>query len=453
MDWLKWLYPGINVKRWIMLLVFGLVFVVIGTICLLSNQFQGLFSQVLDFANSIFEGNFKTEVFVPLGVGFIFAGVVFNLAGIRGLSYSLSSVFKAGYEQKFIDVLFAKNRLHNGAAVTVIGGGTGLSVLLRGLKEVTSNCTAVVAASDDGGSSGRLRDELGIIPPGDLRSCITALADTEPLMAKLMQYRFAEGTSLSGHSFGNLFIAAMADIVGDMEKGLNATSKVLKVRGNVTPSTLTPVALEAEMTDGSVVCGESNIGCAGKVIKHIKLVPENAQATESAIKAILNADMLVLGPGSLYSSIITNLLVPGIKEAVLQSKAVKVYICNVMTQPGETDGFDAYDHVKTLCDYMGGNFLDFVVINDKKVSHDQLDSYAAQGAFPVEISSDKIAALGIKVVEADLISVENLVRHDPEQLSKTLIALMYRLNLSGKGIRALDYYFVKNSFKESKKGA
>ena len=451
MNWLKWLCPGINVKRWIMLLVFGLVFVIVGTICLLSNQFQDLFSNVLDLANNILARDFKPEVFIPLGVGFIFSGILFNLLGIRGLSYSLSSVFKAGYEQKFIDVLFAKNRLHNGAAVTVIGGGTGLSVLLRGIKEVTGNCTAVVAVSDDGGSSGRLRNELGIIPPGDLRSCITALADTEPLMSKLMQYRFAEGTSLSGHSFGNLFIAAMADIVGDMEKGLNATSKVLKVRGNVTPTTLTSVSLEAEMTDGSIVHGESNISHAGKVIKGIRLIPENAKATQSAVKAIMDADMLVLGPGSLYSSIITNLLIPGIKEAILKSSAVKVYICNVMTQPSETDGFSAYDHVKTLCDYAGNTFIDFVVINNKKIGSDQLAQYAKQGAFPVDSASEKIRAMGIKVVEADLISEENLVRHDPEQLSKTLIALMYRLNLSGKGIKALDYYFVKNIFRDSKK--
>ena len=216
--------------------------------------------------------------------------------------------------------------------------GTGLSTLLRGMKYITNNCTAVVTVGDDGGSSGRLRKELGILPPGDLRNCIVAMADREPLMEKVMQYRFEGNSPLAGHNLGNLFIAAMAEVEGSMEAGLVATNQILNVRGNVVPSTLSDIALTAEMSDGSLIHGESNIPKARKHIRKMTLSPADAKATESAIKAIYEADVLILGPGSLYTSVIPNLLVEGIKDAVVKSEAVKIYICNVMTQPGETDG-------------------------------------------------------------------------------------------------------------------
>jgi uncharacterized cofD-like protein len=305
--------------------------------------------------------------------------------------------------------------------------------------------------TDDGGSSGRLRDEFGIIPTGDLRSCITALADTEPLMAELMQYRFREGTSFSGHSFGNLFLTAMAGVVGDMEKGLNAASNILKVRGRVVPASLERIRLGARMSDGAVVEGETKIAAAGKKIRKLFITPKNPAATDSAVEAILNAEMLVFGPGSLYSSVITNLLIPEIKEAVIASKAAKVYVCNVMTQPGETDGYTTYDHVKAIYDHVGERFLDFVVVNKQKVSRHLLEKYEQTGAFPVENNTRLLWQLGVKVIEANLISEENLVRHEPVQLAKTLIALIYRLRLSGKGSRLLDYYFVKDRLRRARK--
>jgi uncharacterized cofD-like protein len=446
MYWLKLLYPGMNIKRWILLALIGILLIMLGLAIILERHLQGMFY----FFGVLLTGASGSNVLQILGVCFIFLGLLASIVALRGLVQSLTDIF-GDQEESFVDMVFAKRRLVKGVSVAVLGGGTGLSNLLRGIKQITSNCTAVVAVTDDGGSSGRLRDEFGIIPTGDLRSCITALADTEPLMAKLMQYRFKEGTSFSGHSFGNLFITAMADVVGDMEKGLNATSTVLKVRGSVVPSTLECVRLAARMDDGDIVEGETKIVAAGKKIERLMLVPDKPEATRSAVAAILDADMLVVGPGSLYSSVITNLLVPGIRDAVLASKAVKVYICNVMTQPGETDGYTAYDHVKAIYDHVGEYFFDFIVVNKQEVSQSLLDVYAQKGAYPVKNANGVIMAMGASIIEANLISEENLVRHEPVQLAKTLIALTYRLRLSGKGSRLLDYYFVKEKLRQTRK--
>jgi uncharacterized cofD-like protein len=252
-----------------------------------------------------------------------------------------------------METIFTQRKLSNGPAVTVVGGGTGLSTLLRGMKYITGNCTAVVTVADDGGSSGRLRQELGIIPPGDLRNCLVAMADREPLMERVMQYRFKGDSALAGHSLGNLFLAAIAETEGGMEEGLKAASQILKIRGHVIPSTLSNIQIRADMADGTSVLGESEITNAGKKIVRLHMVPADAPATKSAVQAIRDADVLIFGPGSLYTSVLPNLLVPGIREAVLASKAFKIYICNVMTQPGETDGYGAYDHVKALIDHVG----------------------------------------------------------------------------------------------------
>jgi uncharacterized cofD-like protein len=447
MFFLKWLYPGINIKRWIVLLLLGVALVAGGFVMAFSWQLRGF----ADFAGELIASADRNHLLRSLGGAAILLGVFCGVLAVRGFSKSLKAIFLPDYDNSFIDLVFLKRRLIKGAAVTVIGGGTGLSILLRGIKQITGNCKAVVAVTDDGGSSGRLRDEFGIIPTGDLRSCITALADAEPLMAKLMQYRFKEGTYFSGHSFGNLFITAMADIVGDMESALNATSNILKVRGSVFPATLENVRLKAVMGDGELLEGETKIAAAGKKIQRLMLDPAEPAAAKSAVEAIMGADMLVVGPGSLYSSVITNLLIPGIKEAVLKSKAVKVYICNVMTQPGETDGYSSYDHVKAIYDHVGEYFFDFIVVNKQEVKPDLLEKYASKGAYPVKNENGVIMAMGASVIEANLISEENLVRHEPVQLAKTLIALMYRLHLSGKGSRLLDYYFVKDSLRKVKK--
>ena len=262
-------------------------------------------------------------------------------------------------------------------------------------------------------------------------------------MERLLQYRFEGDTPLAGHCFGNLFIAAMAETEGGMEAGLKATSQILKVRGHVVPSTLADIQLQAEMTDGSFVTGESQIPKAGKRIARLRMLPEDAPAANDAVQAILNADMLIFGPGSLYTSVIPNLVVPGIQQAILQSSAIKIYICNVMTQPGETDGYGAYEHVRALLDHMGAQFLDYVIVNDEKIGSSQLAPYKEKGASPVSADIRKIRNLGIAVVPAHLLSKDDLVRHDPVKLSRALIGLIYRLRLFGRGVQFFDYFFMR----------
>jgi uncharacterized cofD-like protein len=289
-----------------------------------------------------------------------------------------------------------------------------------------------------------LRKELGIIPPGDLRNCLTALADREPLMERLMQYRFKGDSPLAGHCFGNLFIAAMAEAEGGMEEGLNATSQILKVRGRVIPSTLENIQLQAEMSDGTIVSGESKIPEARKRIRRMLMKPADAPASKGAVEAILKSDVLIFGPGSLYTSVIPNLLVEEIREAILQSDAVKIYVCNVMTQPGETDGYGAFEHVRALVDHMGKQFLDYVIVNDQKITTEQLKQYYAEGSMPVTPDVEKIRKLGITVVPASLISKDDLVRHEPRKLARALIMLIYRLRLFGKGVQFFDYIFMRH---------
>ncbi len=442
MYWFKLLYPGINIKRWILLFALSIFLLVLGGMIFFKENFFSFLTNIHQSLEA-----FKIKM---LAIACIFSGLICFAFCLRGLNKSLFRYFLQG-DEKFFDIFFSKQLLHKGPAITVIGGGTGLATLLRGIKQITSNCTAVVAVTDDGGSSGKLRKEFGIIPPGDLRNCITALADTEPTMAKLMQYRFKEGTSLSGHSFGNLFIAAMADIAGDMEKGLSSTNEILKVCGNVIPATLESVTLIAKMQDDTFVKGESNITSEGKKIKELMLFPDMPKATNSAVQSILQADIIVVGPGSLYTSVITNFLVPEIKQAIIDSKAAKIYICNVMTQPGETDGFTAYDHVKAIYEYVDKEFFDFVVVNNQKVSEEMLEKYALQRAYPVQNDSEKIDALGARVIEANLISIQNLVRHEPVQLANAIFSIIYSLKLSGHRFKVFDYFLAKENLHKIKK--
>ena len=245
-----------------------------------------------------------------------------------------------------------------------IGGGAGLSVLLRGLKEHTDNLTAIVTVADDGGSSGRLRRELGVLPPGDFRNCIAALADAEPLMTRLMQYRFSEGSGLEGHSFGNLFIVAMSGVVGNFEQALRETSRVLAVHGQILPSTLENVTLTAQVSGDQTVRGESNIPESGRSISRVYLEPQEAEAYTEAVQAILEADMVILGPGSLYTSVLPNLLVDGISQAICSSNSLKVYVCNVATQPGETDNYSVEDHAEAIMRHVGADLFHYLLHHD-----------------------------------------------------------------------------------------
>lgn len=307
--------------------------------------------------------------------------------------------------------------------IVVIGGGTGLSVLLKGLKKYSSELTAVVTVSDDGGSSGRLRAELGVLPPGDIRNCLVALAQTETLMDRVFQHRFCQDGSLQGHNLGNLLLVALTEITGDFVSAIREVSKVLAVRGRVLPATLEHVNLGACMTDGSTVYGETSIRQYGSKIQKLFLTPECTPIPET-LEAITGADAIIIGPGSLYTSIIPNLLVNGVADAIAASNAVTFYISNIMTEQGETDGFDAADHLRVIVDHIGQQIIDFVIVNTGTIDEPRLIRYREEQAVPVRVSADEIERLGIQVIEADLVSDDRVAWHDSDKLSAVIMGIL-----------------------------
>ena len=302
-----------------------------------------------------------------------------------------------------------------GPRIAAIGGGTGLSTFLRGIKERTSNVTGVVTVSDDGGSSGILRHELGILPPGDIRNCIVALAEAEPLMKELFEYRFTEGNGLAGHSFGNLFIAAMSGVTGNFEQAVSESSRVLKVTGRIVPSTLVDVRLTADMADGTVVLGETNIAASPKRIRDVQVSPAEPEAFDAATNAIRDAELTVIGPGSLYTSLIPNLLIPGIARALIESEEPVVYVCNIATQPGETDGYTLRDHLEAIDQHLPGLAIDYVVANSnmKPLGPDFPSSEL------VEISD--VGSFTGRLITADLMNDGFRGHHDPVKLASVLM--------------------------------
>ena len=317
---------------------------------------------------------------------------------------------------------------NNEVKVVVIGGGTGLSTMLRGLKKYTSHITAIVTVGDDGGGSGKIREDLGMLPPGDIRNCILALADTEPLMEDLLQYRFTEG-SLKGQCFGNLFLAAMAGISENFEDAVQKMSSVLAVKGKVLPVTLDDMKLVAELENGEIIEGESKIPSEVIVrktsIKKLAIKPIDAKPLEEAIKSINGADVIIMGPGSLYTSIIPNLLVKGISEAICKSDAKKVYISNVMTQPGETDGFKVSNHLKVLMDYGVAENIDYVIANNGIIPSDIKEKYARENAELVVLDYENINNLNVKIIEADLIKItKRYVKHNADKLAELIMKNM-----------------------------
>jgi uncharacterized cofD-like protein len=297
--------------------------------------------------------------------------------------------------------------------------------LLFGLKEYTSNLTAIVTVADSGGSSGRLREEFKIVAPGDIRNCLVALADASALMGDLFQFRFAQDSELKGHNFGNLFLTAMVQLTGgDFEKAVKESSKVLAIRGKVVPSTVNNVHLVAEYEDGSRTEGEAKIPRRDKKIARLYLTPENTLPTQDALDAIKNADAVILGPGSLYTSIISNVVIKGIAHALEETQAYKIYICNVMTQPGETDDYSASDHLKALMRHASMRVVDACLINNALVPEDALERYRHENSYPVTPDVEHIKSLGCKAVAADLLGVNDFIRHDSKKLTKALIDLI-----------------------------
>jgi uncharacterized cofD-like protein len=305
--------------------------------------------------------------------------------------------------------------------IAALGGGTGLASLLRGLKRAPLDITAIVTVADDGGSSGRLRRDLGVPPPGDIRNCLVALADDESLLGTLFQHRFADG-DLSGHSFGNLFLAALTEVTGNFDLAIQECSRVLKIRGRVLPSTLASISLWAERVDGGAVRGETAIASGAGPCRRVWLEPEPA-AHGPALRAIEEADLVLLGPGSLFTSVLPHLAVPDLARAVASAPGRRAYVCNVMTQPGETDGFDAADHLARVLEAVPGG-IDTILVHDGPLDREAAAVYAAQGQEPVRADIDRLEAMGVRVVAADLAEEGRMVRHSPEALAGALVHLI-----------------------------
>jgi uncharacterized cofD-like protein len=414
---LRWFLPGMGVKRWLVFVLAGTTLLSVGIAFVLLDFYRTAPDTWWLPALSVISLRFLDRLLRALIFGSIGGGLI--LLGIYGLNRTLLKPFMPR-GQRLVDAVSAYRRKERGPRIVVIGGGTGLSSLLRGLKEHTSNLTAIVTVADDGGSSGELRRNMGILPPGDLRNCLTALSNDEDLMSKIFQYRFASDSGLKGHSVGNLLITALADITGSFETAIAESGRVLAVQGQVLPSTLHDVHLAADISapEGDVrVTGESNIPKTQGKVKRVWLEPNNPLAYPPSIQAILSADLIIVGPGSLYTSLLPNLLVPDLTEALRASRAFKFYICNVATQPGETDGYSSSDHVKTIESHVRGRLFDLIICNNR-------DSITLPDHVEM-VFPDEELSLAYSVYGADLVDEQNPWRHDSRKLAQTVMDVYY----------------------------
>lgn len=414
---LRWLVPGLGVKRWFGILLAGITLLAVGVAYFLLDIYRTTpgdqLIPVLDVASLRF---FPRPVRVVI---FLSIGLVLIIWGMWGLNHALLDPFLRK-DRRLVDQIADFRRRERGSRVVVMGGGHGMATLLRGMKNHTYNLTAIVTVADDGGSSGKLRQNLGILPPGDIRNCLAALSNDEALLAQLFQYRFTDDSGLGGHSFGNLFISALADVTGSFEEAVAESGRVLSVHGRVLPATLHDVRLVADMQIPNVlnqvrVTGESNIPEMAGRVRRVYLEPNNPPAFPPAIQAILAADLLVIGPGSLYTSILPNLLVPDLLAALRASRALKIYVVNIATQPGETSAYGLHEHISVIEDHIQGGLFDVIVCNNR---HD--------GALPNGVEwvniGDNLA--GYPIYTADLLDTNHPWRHDPEKLAQTLMDLL-----------------------------
>jgi conserved hypothetical protein, cofD-related len=436
----NWFKPGIKVKRWIALGAAGVAILSVGLGELINHRLN-------------------VPVYTVLCVVLIIVGIaVIGLAFKRGMESIFILLNKSGVNvsvnmDRLSSLVYEKRLLIRGPKIVVIGGGTGLSTMLRGLKYYTSNLTAIVTVADDGGGSGVLRETLGILPPGDIRNCLLALADTEPLMEELLQYRFTDGI-LKGQSFGNLFIAAMDGISDNFEEAIKKMSHVLAVTGEVLPVTLADVKLCAELENGVIIEGESSIPERGPYqdipIKRVFLKPDKVEPLREAIYAIDEADAIILGPGSLYTSIIPNLLVDDIVKHVENSSALRIYVSNIMTQPGETTGYTAYDHIDAIQKCASKKIIDYAIVNNGKIPEWLYGKYIEDGAAEVKTDREKISAMGIKIIEDNLVYIhKDLVRHNSQRLAYLVMDLILGKQLSKDRKRLVEFYYLNERMKEN----
>lgn len=440
-DFFKWLYPGLGIKRWItvMVLSFALLLFSFSTIILGFNNIGYLgrffFGEVLQFLGGY---TFTVAIIIAILslVSLVIATLRVNHAIIRFLVTS---------DDKLVDIMYNRRHLSRGPKLVVLGGGTGLSVLLRGLKNYTSNITAVVTVADDGGSSGRLRGEMGMLPPGDIRNCLIALSEAEPELEQLFQHRFKSGKGLEGHNFGNLFLAAFTEIVG-FEQAVKESAKVLAVRGKVLPVTLENVTLQARLKDGSIVRGESKIENIHSPIDRISLIPSHAKAIKDTIQEINEADAIVLGPGSLYTSIIPNLLINDVIDAIKKSSAPVYYICNIMTQKGETQGYGAADHVAAIEKHTYPGIIDYIILNNKDISSRQKHLYLLENATTVKIDHKRLENKKVKILEGNLLGNTIQVRHNHDQVAKKILTNLLENHYTGKTL--IDHILLERKLHE-----
>ncbi|CCI31112.1 gluconeogenesis factor [Microcystis aeruginosa NIES-2519] len=418
--WFKWLSPGLFVKRWLLISLTGVFLTSFGLAVWVKltpvNRFLEFVSQALETIARLVPNSVSGPLAVLLGVFLLFWGQSRTVE-------TITEALQPDASEELVDRLRTHRRLHRGPKIVAIGGGTGLSTLLRGLKQYSSNITAIVTVADDGGSSGRLRREMGILPPGDIRNCIAALADEEKLLTELFQYRFHAGDGLSGHSFGNLFISAMTEITGDLEQAIDASAKVLAIRGKVLPATLTDVSLWAKLADGRLIEGESKITEAMGQIRQIGCHPADPVALPAALAAIKEADYIIIGPGSLYTSIIPNLLVPAIRQALAQVTVPRVYVCNIMTQPGETDNYSVADHIRAIEGVCEERIVDAVLAQRTSPSPQSLQLYAQEHSHPVFLDREEVGKMGYRIVLANVMAEDEVtgkVSHDPQRLARVL---------------------------------
>jgi len=436
-----WLRPGIRVKRWIFLGLMGILFIAFG---------------VLEFVNRRFYSIYYISFYVFLIISGLF---VLYISAVQGMK-SIIALINKGYldvsldSRKLGNLIYEKRLLVQGPKIVAIGGGTGLSTMLRGIKYYTSNITAIVTVGDDGGGSGDLRSDLGILPPGDIRNCILALADTEPIMEDLLQYRFTEG-KLKNQSFGNLFLAAMDGISSNFEEAVQKVSDVLAVTGRVMPVTLDNMVLKARLKNGDVIEGESNIPQEvyqrGSAIDMMFIEPKNASALQDAMDAINEADAIILGPGSLYTSVIPNLLVRDITNSINKSDAIKIYVSNIMTQRGETDNFSVSDHLEALFRHAGGRIVDYAVANVGKISDELAEKYMEEGAKVVMNNEEAMKKLNVNVIEGDFINGKNgKIRHNSDKLAAILVETIMEKKLLFDRKKIIEYFYLSEKLKQSK---
>src|SRR6478735_482162 len=434
----RWLTPGIGIKRWMLVGFAGMVLLAVAFAHFLRQITRDL--EPTGPAGAVID--LLTLQFLPFAVrGFTAAsvGVLLVLLGAYRVAHVLTDPLRrASPDQPLVEVIYQKRFLARGPRIVAIGGGTGLSTLLRGLKEHTSNLTAIVTVADDGGSSGVLREQLGIPAVGDIRNCIVALADAEPLMSEVLQYRFPDSRTegdagvdaggLAGHALGNLLIAAMTAVEGgDFEDGIRLMNRILAVRGQVVPVSPTPLTLHARLKDGSVVDGQSQV-MRTPGIDRVWLTPDDVRASDDALAAIADAELIVLGPGSLYTSLLPSLLIPAIRDAVAQAGAPRIFVCNVATQEGETTGFDLADHVEALIAHTGPDLVDVVLANNHFIPVTSLGlSAIVDGAPPkaVRLRWPPVTQPAPRLILDDVIDPRNPHHHDP-------------VRLAGAVIRALD---------------